>query len=120
MYDGSVNAVADEQTRTALQQAIGEAQTVADKPSLDKAAVDAAKEKLTNAVNAVVESQACRVPTGVAGIWGHTVIGCAASDAAGRGTQTSAGIGACGAGLRLLRLLLLELLLAQRLLRRRA
>lgn len=57
VYDGSVNAVADEQTRTALQQAIGEAQTVADKPSLDKAAVDAAKEKLTNAVNAVVESQ---------------------------------------------------------------
>lgn len=57
VYDGSVNAVADEQTRTALQQAIGEAQTVAGKPSLDKAAVDAAKEKLTNAVNAVVESQ---------------------------------------------------------------
>ncbi len=56
-YDASVNAVADEQTRTALQQAIGEAQTLADKPSLDKAAVDAAKEKLTNAVNAVVESQ---------------------------------------------------------------
>ncbi|WP_288264377.1 FIVAR domain-containing protein [uncultured Bifidobacterium sp.] len=56
-YDASANAVADEQTRTALQQAIGEAQTVADKPSLDKAAVDAAKEKLTNAVNAVVESQ---------------------------------------------------------------
>lgn len=57
VYDGSANAVADEQTRTALQQAIGEAQTIADKPSLDKAAVDAAKEKLTNAVNAVVESQ---------------------------------------------------------------
>lgn len=57
VYDESVNAVADEQTRTALQQAIGEAQTVADKPSLDKAAVDSAKEKLTNAVNAVVESQ---------------------------------------------------------------
>ena len=56
-YDASVNAVADEQTRTALQQAIGEAQTLADKPSLDKAAVDAAKEKLTNAVNAVVESE---------------------------------------------------------------
>ena len=56
-YDASANAVADEQTRTALQQAIGEAQTVADKPSLDKAAVDSAKEKLTNAVNAVVESQ---------------------------------------------------------------
>lgn len=56
-YDASANAVADEQTRTALQQAIGEAQTVADKPSLDKAAVDAAKEKLTNAVNAVVESE---------------------------------------------------------------
>lgn len=57
VYDGSVNAVADEQTRTALQQAIGEAQTIADKPSLDKAAADAAKEKLTNAVNAVIESQ---------------------------------------------------------------
>ncbi|RYQ28725.1 hypothetical protein [Bifidobacterium pseudolongum] len=56
-YDASANAVADEQTRTALQQAIGEAQTLADKPSLDKAAVDAAKEKLTNAVNAVVESE---------------------------------------------------------------
>lgn len=56
-YDASANAVADEQTRTALQQAIGEAQTLAEKPSLDKAAVDAAKEKLTNAVNAVVESE---------------------------------------------------------------
>ena len=56
-YDASANAVADEQTRTALQQAISEAQTLADKPSLDKAAVDAAKEKLTNAVNAVVESE---------------------------------------------------------------
>lgn len=56
-YDESANAVADEQTRTALQQAIGEAQIIADKPSLDKAAVDTAKEKLTNAVNAVVESE---------------------------------------------------------------